>query len=408
MQKKNRLLLLAPWVLLVFTPWACTLQKSTLATQQFDTIGVKIQKQHREELTFNKGTLFFSNNFPSARFNRVLQVNDSTFTIDILPENTPINSSAWYAFKLWGVSSSQQIHIQLRYPTGKHRYQPKLRQGNAEWINLPDIRVAPDKSSASFALTLGKDTVTIAAQEIINSAQSYKWLNDVSKKYKLKKTLIGYSIAGKPIYALNTTQVDGRKWILILSRQHPPETTGYMAMQAFVERLLLGDIKSKQFLEEYELVVLPMLNPDGVDEGNWRHNFAGVDLNRDWTGFRQPETRAVRDFLLQKLKKQKAKVLFALDFHSTFKDVLYVNTDRPDTNMPGLCTRWIKRLHELEGAEITPVSPSGNGGNVSKAWLNRELNAEALTYEVGDNTPRAYLKEKAEKLAEILMDELKP
>jgi len=149
-----------------------------------------------------------------------------------------------------------------------------------------------------------------------------------------------------------------------------------------------------------------MINPDGVDEGNWRHSFGGVDLNRDWIDFKQPETRAVRDYLLAKVKHQEAKVYFALDFHSTFNDVLYTNEDRPDTNKPGLTNAWIKGLHDFEGANKTLVKPSGNGGNVSKAWLGKVLNAEALTYEVGDNTPRPYIKQKATKVAEVLMEEL--
>lgn len=66
----------------------------------------------------------------------------------------------------------------------------------------------------------------------------------------------------------------------------------------------------------------------------------------------------------------------------------------------------VKGLHNFEGANKTPVKPSGNGGNVSKAWLGKVLNAEALTYEVGDNTPRPYIKQKATKVAEVLMEAL--
>lgn len=192
--------------------------------------------------------------------------------------------------------------------------------------------------------------------------------------------------------------------MVIVSRQHPPEVSGYMAMTAFVEALLAESAVTTRFLKEYELVIIPMINPDGVDEGNWRHSLAGVDLNRDWIDFQQPETRAVRDYLLTKVQNQQAKVYFALDFHSTYNDVLYTNEDRNDTNKPGLVNSWIAKLHKFEGVRKTVVKPSGNGGNVSKAWFSKVLNAEALTYEVGDDTPRPYLKQKAETLALILTE----
>ena len=41
------------------------------------------------------------------------------------------------------------------------------------------------------------------------------------------------------------------------------------------------------------VIVYPLMNPDGVDEGHWRHNTGGIDLNRDWAHYNQPETRQV-------------------------------------------------------------------------------------------------------------------
>jgi murein tripeptide amidase MpaA len=366
---------------------------------------VKIDLQDRKVFAFDKQGVYFSNQFASARINQLAMLNDSTFNVTVEPENEPINQSAWYAFKVWG-KNGKNVYVNLVYPKSKHRYQPKLSYNGKTWQTLDKIVLNKEKNEASFKIQLSKDTLTVAAQEIISSTQSYEWMDDLVKTYALNKTVIGESIGGKPIIALNSTKSDGKKIVVVLSRQHPPEISGYMAMVQFVETLLGKTDLAKKFIEGYELIVIPMINPDGVDEGNWRHSFAGVDLNRDWIDFKQPETRAVRDFLLEKVNKQKAKVYFALDFHSTFNDVLYTNEDRADTNFPGLTSAWIKGLHEFEGSNKTTVKPSGNGGNVSKAWLGKVLNAEALTYEVGDQTPRPYIKQKATKVAEVLMTQL--
>jgi hypothetical protein len=386
---------------------ACSVKKPTVVQHEAkpDLSAIKIRLQEKKVFAFQKEGVFFSNNFLSARVNQLDKVNDSTFNITIQPENQPINQSPWFAFKVWG-QSGKNVYIHLLYPQFKHRYQPKISKDGQQWQTISKVDINEAKNDASFKLTLTSDTLTVAAQEIISSAQSYQWMNELAKKYALHKQVIGHSIAGKPIVALNSTKSDGKKMVVVLSRQHPPEISGYMAMLQFVETLLGNTEMAKNFIKNYELVIIPMLNPDGVDEGNWRHSFGGVDLNRDWIDFKQPETRAVRDYLLQKVNAQQAKVYFALDFHSTFNDVLYTNNDRPDTNKPGLVNAWVNGLHNFEGAKKTTVKPSGNGGNVSKAWLGKVLNAEALTYEVGDNTPRPYIKQKATKVAEVLMQEL--
>ena len=386
---------------------ACAVKKPTakIQTVKIDSSAIKIKLQNRKVFAFEKEGVFFSNNFPSSRVSQLDIVNDSTFNVTIEAENRPINSSAWYAFKVWG-TNKKNVYVNLIYPDDKHRYKPKLTTDGLSWTTLNEIVVSKQLNQASFKFQLTKDTLTVAAQEIISSVQSYQWMDKVGKDYSLNKKVIGHSIGGKPIVALHSTKSDGKKIVVILSRQHPPEVSGYMAMTAFVETLLGNSVLAKKFVESYEIVIIPMINPDGVDEGNWRHSFAGVDLNRDWIDFKQPETSAVKDYLLAKVKNQSAKVYFALDFHSTFSDVLYVNDDRADTNSPGLTTNWIRGLHDFEGAKKTPVKPSGNGSNVSKAWLGRVLNAEALTYEVGDDTPIPYLKQKAEKVAVVLMEEL--
>lgn len=385
----------------------CAVKRAEVAAPEFkiNTAAVNIKLQDRKIFSFANEGVFFSNDFLSARLNKLEKENDSTFSISVEPENKPINLSAWYAFKVWG-KAGKNVYINLNYPHGKHRYRPKLSANQQEWQTIEQINISKDRTKASFKVRLPSDTLTIAAQEIISSKQSYQWMEKLTADKKLKKQTIGHSIGGKPIVALSSAGSDGKKLVVVLSRQHPPEISGYMAMVTFVETLLGNTALAKKFIENYELVVIPLINPDGVDEGNWRHSFAGVDLNRDWIDFKQPETKAVRDYLQAKVKQQNAKVYFALDFHSTYNDVLYTNIDRPDTNSPGLVTKWVEQLHKFEGDKKTSVKPSGNGGNVSKAWLSRELNAESLTYEVGDNTPRPYLRQKAQKVAEILMKEL--
>src|SRR5690606_36518233 len=93
-------------------------------------------------------------------------------------------------------------------------------------------------------------------------------------------------------------------------------------------------------------IVIPLMNPDGVKEGHWRHNMNGVDLNRDWKNFLQPETQAVRDRLVKLASEKGARVFLMLDFHSTQQDVFYTETDREKTFPENFTRHWLGALQE--------------------------------------------------------------
>lgn len=393
------------WAGLV-TQTAChTTNVATTGTvSKAESSQVKITWQQRHAYSFNKGNVVFTNRFASARLSAITQQNDSTFKIDVLPENEPINPSPWYAFKVW-CGSKRNIYVTLNYPTTKHRYNPKLSTDGMHWQDILPITVAPNEHQASFKLSTGPDTFTIAAQEIISSADSYRWMDSLATSPFITKQVVGKSLMGKPITMLSSKGSNGKKLVVVLSRQHPPEVTGYMAMQEFVRTVTGNSALAQSFRQQYQLVLLPMLNPDGVDEGNWRHSAAGVDLNRDWEHFVQPETKAVKEAMLNKVKQQQARVYFALDFHSTYYDIFYINQlQNPSaSNAPGFTLKWLDGMKKAIPGFNPNIKPSSNGGNVSKSWFSRELGAEALTYEVGDNTSRPQLRLKGRVAAEEMM-----
>ena len=380
---------------------SCRVQKDITKGKTVQSVNEpKITFQDRQHFTFNSGDLIFSNQFLSGRLNRIYQVNDSSFSVFIDPENRPINHSPWYAFKIWS-KEAMNVYVSLDFYPNKHRYQPKTSRDGISWENFQGITLNRDSTVSFFKFPVNSDTLTVSAQEIMSSATSNKWVDSLAELPFINQQVIGQSLMGKPIMALNTTESNGKKMVIVVSRQHPPEVTGYMAMQEFVQTLTSSSELARKFRENYELIIIPMMNPDGVDEGNWRHNVAGVDLNRDWEFFKQPETRAVRDFILKKLSDQEAKVYFAFDFHSTWNDILYPNLDTL-SNFPGLTRQWVDNFQEELGMKLN-VSPSSNTRNLSKNWFLRELKADGIIYEVGDNTPRDLVKKKGDVAAQVMM-----
>jgi murein tripeptide amidase MpaA len=74
-----------------------------------------------------------------------------------------------------------------------------------------------------------------------------------------------------------------RKVIVLSARVHPGETVGSLMMQGILDFLTDVDDKEAKLLREcFVFKVIPMLNPDGVINGNYRCSLAGCDLNRRW------------------------------------------------------------------------------------------------------------------------------
>jgi hypothetical protein len=245
----------------------------------------------------------------------------------------------------------------------------------------------------------------MVAQELMTSTIVNDWTKGILKNKFVSSEIIGKSPQNRPFQCLRIGEDKTEsKIMIVIGRLHPPEVTGQFALQAFVETLCMDSETAKKFRKEYTVFVVPMMNPDGVDNGHWRHNTGGIDLNRDWADFNQPETQFVRDFLRKKLNGTKSKLYFGIDFHSTWDDIFYTNLTEKPTNMDGLIKRWFEDLEKaIPDYKVNARGSKPASGVISKAFFNREFNAEALVYEVGDNTSRDFTILKSKTAAEKLI-----
>ena len=74
-----------------------------------------------------------------------------------------------------------------------------------------------------------------------------------------------------------------RKGVVISARVHPGETVGSWMMRGILYFLTDPDNEEASLLRKnFVFKIIPMLNPDGVINGNYRCSLAGCDLNRRW------------------------------------------------------------------------------------------------------------------------------
>uniref|UniRef100_A0A8D3E512 Cytosolic carboxypeptidase 1 n=1 Tax=Scophthalmus maximus TaxID=52904 RepID=A0A8D3E512_SCOMX len=77
-------------------------------------------------------------------------------------------------------------------------------------------------------------------------------------------------------------QFRNRPLIFLTARVHPGETNASWVMKGTLEFLMGTSPLAANLREAYIFKIVPMLNPDGVVNGNHRCSLSGEDLNRQW------------------------------------------------------------------------------------------------------------------------------
>ena len=102
--------------------------------QIISTENKEIQIQKKQVFEVGKG-VYISNQFEGARLNDAVSVNDTLIRIRINPENEPINTSPWFAFKVWS-DQPANLWIEFTYSKGGfHRYFPKISRNGRDFHN---------------------------------------------------------------------------------------------------------------------------------------------------------------------------------------------------------------------------------------------------------------------------------
>ncbi|WP_456376501.1 M14 family metallopeptidase [Lutibacter sp.] len=385
---------------------SCSTVKHVIVEKPSDTKNKKIFIQQKRVFNLETMGVKLSNKFDAARLNNVEKINDTLIAVSIYPENAPINYSPHYAFKIWS-KTPKTTYVQFKYPKGyKHRYVPKLKTRETDWAPISNENVFLLDSMYTIKLALTKEPLTVAAQEIITSTDTKNWYSALinSNTNLAHYKTIGKSVLGRTIPMLDLYVGDPKEKdiVVLLTRQHPPEISGFIAFQSFLETIFEDTKLSKDFFSKYRVLVFPIVNPDGVDMGHWRHNANGIDLNRDWAFYRQPEVKAVTKAIVKTAKKSKGKVVLNVDFHSTQEDLYYTSHTIKGTTIPNFYDDWFGAI-DATFPNYTPNEIRDDSTQpVSKGWFLRYFKATAVTYEVGDETPRYFVKAKA-KVAAIEM-----
>jgi hypothetical protein len=343
--------------------------------------------------------------FPVAGIHRCVVASNGDVVVNVDHEPAVvegINPSPWFAFRITS-ESARSITLTLDYTDYEHRYPPLTSADGKTWTPLPADRIAVNgkKGRAVLKLDLPAGPLFVAGQPVVTSVDGVAWTRAALAGKGFSEVRYGASLQGRPLVGF--VAGDGPTMIVALTRQHPPETSGQDAFRAFVEELTgRQDEAARVFRQMHRILLAPMPNPDGVDGGYWRLNAGGVDLNRDWGPFTQPETKALSSFILEQAKGR--QVISMMDFHSTFKTTIY----SPPLTAASPTIDFLKALKPYFDKAMTPApewsyAHNANGGT-SKGWALEALKAPGITVELWDMIPTSDARAIGKAAADALID----
>ncbi len=198
-----------------------------------------------------------------------------------------------------------------------------------DWERLTDYSYAAGTGTYTFTQTFPCDSAQIATFFPFSYGYMHDYVDFVSTSQWATETVLGQSEQGRDIDLLtisNTAIPAGDKTdIYIISRQHSGEIASSHMLEGMIDFLISGDPFAQIMRDNFIWHIVPMVNPDGVYEGNSRATSLLRDPNRDWHPL---NTESVEiDIVRQHLASTHAAngIEMFIDWHSQMSDDRWYN-----------------------------------------------------------------------------------
>ncbi|XP_056380356.1 cytosolic carboxypeptidase 1 isoform X2 [Hyla sarda] len=273
--------------------------------------------------------LKFNSKFESGNLRKVIQIRKHEYDLIL---NSDINSNhyhQWFYFEVSGMKTGtayrlniincEKSNSQFNYGMQPLMYSVQEALASRPWwirvgtdicyyknhFSRSSIATGGQKGKSYYTLTftvsfVHKDDVCYFAYhypytystlkmhlqklESLHNPQKIYFRHDV-----LCETLAGNGCPVVTITAMpesnyyeHVYQFRNRPYIFLTSRVHPGETNASWVMKGTLEFLMGNSPTAQNLRESYIFKIVPMLNPDGVINGNHRCSLSGEDLNRQW------------------------------------------------------------------------------------------------------------------------------
>ena len=277
-----------------------------------------IEPYYQKKDKFDK-TLIFESRFESGNLAAALKVNENDYYLALQNDVNTQGNTQWFFFRVSNTKSYSAVRfnmLNLCKPDSlfnegmkvliyseKHAQEKDVgwHRGGTKIAYYPNgIRKEGQKSfrtlytmTFTYEFEYEDDNVYFAYCYPYTYTELIEELNaimadPIKQQYVSKKTLTE-TLAGNKCEMLTITSkqnpenMQKRKGVIITARVHPGESVGSWMMKGALDFLVDPNSAEAEYLRQnFVFKVIPMLNPDGVINGNYRCSLAGCDLNRRW------------------------------------------------------------------------------------------------------------------------------
>lgn len=130
--------------------------------------------------------------------------------------------------------------------------------------------------------------------------------------------------------------VNQKMGVFLSARVHPGESNASWMMKGLIDFLVSNAPEARVLREKFVFKIVPMINPDGVINGNYRCSLCGSDLNRRWktpSKVLHPVVFSIKRMVKAFSKEREVALYCDFHGHSRRKNIfMYGNnySDKPD------------------------------------------------------------------------------
>eukprot|EP00347_Sterkiella_histriomuscorum_P004799 403359053 len=277
-----------------------------------------VDQYYKKKDQFDK-TLIFESRFESGNLASALKVNDDDYHLLLQNDVNTSGHTQWFFFRVANTKKYSEVRfnmLNLSKPDSLFNEGMKVLIFSEKQSEDKDIgwfrggtkisyynngikKESQKRSKCYYTLTFSYEFQY--DDDIVYFAYCYPYtytdlqeeLNRISNdpiksQFCARKTLC-QSVAENKIEMLTITSrqnldnLNKRKGVFLTARVHPGESVGSWMMKGAIDFLTDESNQEAELLRQnYVFKIIPMLNPDGVINGNYRCSLAGCDLNRRW------------------------------------------------------------------------------------------------------------------------------